>query len=279
MMNRRHHLKPQDSALRAAPSITKEGAAMLNNATAAKLREMKMGVMARSFEKQMRDTGISELSFEERFGIIVDEEYTTRRNNRLKRLMRGASYSIPDASLEDVEYHADRRLEKGFITKLGACDYIGQKRNVIILGATGAGKTYLACALGMTANRNFTTVKYTRVPELLGELAIARVEGNYRKLIKQYRAVQLLILDDWLLSPLKDTEAKDLLEIAEGRYKKGSTIFCSQFDVGGWHEKIGDPTLADAICDRIVHDSYTVFIAGNDSMRKRKGMNQDESKS
>jgi DNA replication protein DnaC len=234
---------------------------MLNNATAAKLREMKMGVMARSFEKQTRDTASSELSFEERFGLIVDEEYTARKNNRLKRLIRSAAYSIPDASLEDVEYYADRKLDKGFITRLGTCDYIGQKHNVVILGATGAGKTYLACALGMTANRDFMTVKYTRLPELLGELAIARVDGSYRKLIKQYKAVQLLILDDWLLSPLKDSESKDLLEIAEGRYKKGSTIFCSQFDVGGWHEKIGDPTLADAICDRIVHDSYTVVIA------------------
>jgi DNA replication protein DnaC len=251
---------------------------MLNNATAGKLREMKMSVMARSFEKQLRDAASVELSFEERFGIIVDEEYTTRRNNRLKRLIRGASYSITDASLEDVEYHSDRKLDKGVITKLGTCDYIGRKHNVIILGATGAGNTYLANALGMTAHRHFLTVKYVRLPELLGELAIARAEGSYRKLLKQYRTVQLLILDDWLLSPLKDSESKDLLEIAEGRYKKASTIFCSQFDVGGWHEKIGDPTLADAICDRIVHDSYTVVIAGDDSMRKRKGLNQEQMK-
>lgn len=248
---------------------------MLNNETISKLREMKMSIMARAFEQQISEPKTAEMSFEERVGLLVDIEYTTRKNNRLKRLIRAANYPTADAALEDVEYHADRQLDKALIMRLGTCDFIRQKHNVVILGATGSGKTYLATALGMAANKEFLSVKYIRLPELLGELAIARSEGTYRRLMKQYKAVQLLILDDWLLSPLTESESKDLLEIAEARYKKGSTVFCSQFAVGGWHGKICDPTLADAICDRIVHDSYTIVIAGDDSMRKRKGITVD----
>jgi len=130
----------------------------------------------------------------------------------------------------------------------------------------------VASALGMAANREFMTVKYIRLPELLGELAIARIEGTYRKVFKAYKQVSLLILDEWLLYPLKDQESRNVLEIAEARYKKGSTIFCSQFDVAGWHEKLGDAPMADAICDRIVHDSHTIVFKGKDSMRKAKGL-------
>ena len=245
---------------------------MLNNNTLSKLGEMRLSAMATAFQKQMDDRPMAELSFEDRFGMMVDAEWTSRKNNRLKRLMRMADYTYPGACLEDIEYHPDRKLDKALITRLSTCSYLADFRNIIILGATGSGKTYLANAFGVTASRNFSSVRYIRLPELLAELAAARVEGAYRKVILKYKQVKLLIIDEWLLYPLKDAEARDLLEIAESRYRKASTIFCSQFEVGGWHQKIGDPTLADAICDRIVHDSYTIVIGGIDSMRKRKGI-------
>ena len=250
---------------------------MLDYNTASKLREMKMSVMATAFRRQLDDNAFNEMSFEERVGLMVDTEWTARRNNRLARLSRKAGFSIPAACLEDIEYHPDRELDKNLIDRLGTCNYVDEHHNIIIMGAAGGGKTYLANAFGVTATRNFHPVRYIRLPDLLGELALARAEGTYRKVIKFYKQIKLLILDEWLLFPLKDTEARDLLEIAEARYKKASTIFCSQFDVGGWHQKIGEATLADAICDRIVHDSYRIVIAEHTredslSMRQRKGL-------
>lgn len=244
---------------------------MLNDNTVYKLHEMRLGVMAQAFREQMKDSGFNDMSFEERLGLLVDAEWATRKNNRLVRLIKNADYALNAACVEDIEYHPDRKLDKAQLTRLAACNYIQEYHNVVILGATGSGKTYLSNALGIAANRNFYTVNYVRLPDLLGELAIARGDGSYRKVIRQYKQVKLLILDEWLLFPLKESEARDLLEIVEARHKRASTIFCSQFDVAGWHLKIGEPTLADAICDRIVHDSYTIVIEG-DSMRKRKGI-------
>jgi DNA replication protein DnaC len=249
---------------------------MLDNNTAAKLHEMRLGAMAAAFQRQIDDKATAELSFEERFGMLVDSEWTFRKNNRLIRLLRGANFTCPGACLEDIDYHSGRQLDKALITRLSSCNYINDCHNIIMLGATGSGKTYIASAFGVTASRNFYTVRYVRLPDLLGELAIARAEGNYRKILKQYRKVKLLILDEWLLYPLKETEARDLLEIVESRYKNSSTIFCSQFEVGGWRQKIGEPTLADAICDRIVHDSYTIVIRSDESMRKRNGIRQED---
>ena len=156
---------------------------MLSNNTASKLRDMKLSVMAKAFQQQFEMSGHTDLSFEERFGLMVDAEWTSRKNNRMKELIRRANYSIPGACLEDVEYHSDRQLNKALITRLETCDYVREYRNIIILGATGSGKTYLANAFGMTASRNFFTVRYIRLPDLLGELAIGRAEGNYQKVI------------------------------------------------------------------------------------------------
>jgi len=249
---------------------------MLDNMTVQKLREMKLPVMAEKFQEQINSNSARELSFEERFGFLVDAQWASRKNNRLTALIRKAGFEYPDACLENIEYHADRKLNQPLIVRLGTCAYIDEYRNIIILGASGNGKTWLSNAFGITACRNFKTVRYTRLPELLAELAVARAEGTYSKVIAAYKKVKLLILDEWLLYPLKDVEARDLLEISESRHKKASTIFCSQFDVGGWHAQIGAPTLADAVVDRIVHDSYTIVIEGKESMRKRKGLTEED---
>jgi len=248
---------------------------MLMENTVNKLREMRLSVMASAFKAQLADPKFQCMAFEDRFGLIADKEWCARKNNHLKRLVKQAGFSEPGACVEDIEYHPDRNLDKNMIVRLSTCNYILEHHNAMLLGATGSGKTYLACALGMAAVRNYLTVKYIRLPEMLVDLAIARGSGTIRKTMAQYKKFSLLIIDEWLLLPLSETESRDLLEIVEARHKKASTVFCSQFDVPGWRDKLGDPILADAICDRIVHDSYTIVIKGKDSMRKRKGISED----
>ncbi|MCM3576487.1 IS21-like element helper ATPase IstB [Mesobacillus subterraneus] len=245
---------------------------MTTDNTLSKLNDMRMTAMAEQYMDQLKNPEYQDLSFEDRFSMLVDIEWGRRKNAKLDRLIKSADFRDSQACIEDIEYHKDRKLDKTQILRLSTGRYLQEKHNIIIKGASGNGKTYLGCAFGIAACRQFYKVQYIRLPDLLDELAVARGEGIYRKVIKKYTKVDLLILDEWLLTPLKETEARDLLEIIESRYQTASTIFCSQFDPRGWHEKIGEGTLADAILDRIVHDSYHIMVDGDISMRERRGL-------
>lgn len=177
--------------------------------------------------------------------MLVDREYSSRKSNRLRRLLQRAAFDQPQACLADLNYHSGRKLDKKLIDRLSTCDYVKEQHNIIILGAIGAGKSYMACAFGMEACKHYYPVKYIRLPELLAELAIARGEGTFKKVITQYKKDSVLILDEWMLISLTETEARDLLEIIHARHKRASTIFCSQFAPAGWHKKIDAGGLRD----------------------------------
>jgi len=241
------------------------------------MNDLHLGAMAKEFERQISDPACQSLSIEDRIAMMVDLQWHCRVDSRVNRALKKAKLGIPGACVEDILYNADRKLDKGLVTKLASCLYIADSRNICITGASGAGKTYVACAFGNAACRNTLSVAYVRLPELLNELAVARAENNYRAVISYYKKVRLLILDEWLLYGLKVGEARDLLEIIEARSSAGaSVIFCSQFDPKGWYDKIGDPTLADAVCDRIIHNSFRIHIEGDDSMRKLFGLTSAE---
>ncbi len=242
---------------------------MLNSETMEKLRYMKLRGMSEALREQADDSAVRELSFDERFGLLVDAEYLKRRNTFLQRLVTGATFKNANACMEDIEYHPDRHLDRDMLMRLSSCAYISECRDVIIMGATGVGKTYIGCALGNAACRKFLKVKYVRLPELLVDLTIAKGDGSFRRIMNQYRKYNLLILDEWLLVALEQPAALDLLEIVESRHENASTIFISQCAPSGWHSMIGEGRVADAILDRILHNSYEIKIDG-DSMRFKK---------
>lgn len=249
---------------------------MTNEITLQKLKEMRLSAMADAFSQQLSDPQLLNLTFEERLSLLVDTEWLSRKNNKVYRLIRNATFDQSHACIADINYANGRNLNKSMIQQLATCKFIEANSNVIIMGASGTGKSYLSCAIGMEACKRHFTVRYIRMPELLLELAIARGEGVYQKYLKQLRKLNLLIIDDWMLHTLNEMESRDLLEIIHARHKRASTIFCSQFSPEGWHERIPEAPLADAILDRIVHDSYTVRIknSNNDkSMREIYGIN------
>jgi DNA replication protein DnaC len=241
---------------------------MLNHPTADKLRELKLTGMLQAWQEQLEMPESDALSFEERFALLLDREATERANRRLKSRLKRAKLR-QDAALEDIDYSAARGLDKNLMLSLASCQWIRERHNCLITGPTGSGKSYLACALAHKACREGHTALYLRVPRLFQELAIAKGDGRYAKLMADYARAHLLILDDWGMACLTDEQRRDLFEVIEDRYDRGSTLITSQVPVKNWHDVIGDPTLADAILDRLVHNAYRLQLDGA-SMRKLK---------
>ncbi len=234
---------------------------MLNEATLDKMQAMKMTDMAESFTHQLRSSDYSELSFEERVGLMIDCEWTAREQRKLSRRLRAAKLRYP-ASLEDVDFQAPRKLKRQQVLALGSCSWIQERHNLILTGPTGIGKSYLACAFVERACRKGFNAHYVRTPRLLHQLAVGRGDGSYSRLMARLARLHLLAIDDWLLAPLKPAERHDLLEVIEDRSEGASTLIASQLPVEDWHTVIGDPNQADAICDRLLHHAHRIDLQG-----------------
>lgn len=241
---------------------------MLTHPIMEKLQAMNFYGMRKAFEDQLEMADIGKLSFEERFGLLVDREKTEREGRRLKIRLQKAKLRH-NASMEDIDFNHPRRLDRQLILSLSSCEWLKAHHNVFIMGPTGIGKSYLACAIAHKACREGYSALYLRLPKLFSELSLAKGDGRYGKLLSRFARTDLLVLDDWGLSKLNKEQQRDFLEIVEDRYEVGSTIITSQLKVSHWHEVIDDPTLADAILDRVVHNAYKMDLEG-DSMRKKK---------
>lgn len=234
---------------------------MLRHPTIEKLQQLKLAAMARELAQQRALPEISALAFEERLGLLADCELTERDNRRLSLRLRTAKLREA-AALEDLDTRAPRGLDKALIARLATCQWIAEHLNCLISGPTGIGKTWLACALAHKAAREGYSVLYARLPKLFTALDLGRADGRYPKLTKPLAKTDVLILDDLAMAPMSDTHRRDLLEIIDDRYQRRSTIVTSQIPVKQWHSAIGEPTLADAILDRLVHNACRLALDG-----------------
>jgi DNA replication protein DnaC len=244
---------------------------MLTNPTIETLKSLKLHGMIQALEEQQENPAIQALSFEERLALIVDRERLYRDNQRRTRLLRGARLKVAEASVEDINYKAARGLDKRQIAALAGGEWVRRSQNLLITGATGSGKTWIACALAQQTCRQGASVLYWRVPRLIEELRVAHGDGSYIKFLKTIAKAALIVLDDWGLTALSTQDRADLLEILDDRVNVGSTLIASQLPVDTWHTYLGEPTLADAILDRLVHQSHRIELKiPGESMRKSR---------
>ena len=242
---------------------------MMLEMTLGKLNQLKLHGMAEALNEQTQATMYSTLSFEERLGLLVDREVTVRDNRRLTNLLRGARLRYSNACPEEIDFRTPRGLSKEAILSLMQNNWVKGKQNIIITGPTGSGKTFIACALANSACRNGHSAYYIRLPRLLQELHIARADGSYGKLLIRLAKYTILVIDDWGLAKLGDKERRDILEVLEDRHGINSTIVASQIPTDKWHDTIGDPTIADAVLDRLVHNAHMITMSLKaESMRK-----------
>lgn len=247
---------------------------MLRHPTLEKLRTMKLDGMAQGLEEQLHTSEIESLGFEERLGLLVDREETERASRRLKARL-GRAKLREAACIEDIDYRTRRGLDKSLMTSLSSCRWIAEHHNLFVTGPTGVGKSFIACALAQKACREGYSALYFRLPRLFSDLSVAKGDGRYQRLLSAVDRTDLLALDDWGIAPMTPENRRDLLEILDDRYAKRSTLITSQLPVGKWYEYLDDPTLADAILDRVIHNAYKIELKG-ESMRKKRGAPREE---
>jgi len=255
---------------------------MIRQSTIELLKEMRFGGMASELESQQKDMeAYREMPFDDRFAMLVEAEWNRRQANKYTRCVHNAHFAIPGATVERIEYFEDRKLSRKQMIQFSTCKYIEEGHHIIFCGASGNGKTYLACALGEAACRKLYSVRYIRMPELLEELMIAREHNELKKTMRAYEKVDLLIIDEWLIRCLVPEETYAMLELIETRTRHGATIFCTQFETEGWYSRIdpdpesGSP-ICEAIMDRVTHNAYNILVDGEKSMRERYGLKAEE---